>query len=73
MDQEASEDEEMRAAYKGDVWTRSPSYKANKHLTDAANRYRDILDDIENTRRELQSTANSWSKNIEALCWDNVS
>ncbi|GJJ08702.1 hypothetical protein Clacol_002921 [Clathrus columnatus] len=70
LDQEASEDEEMRAAFKGDVWTRPASYEANTHLTDAAKRYRDILENSENAGREFQDTWDLWSKNIEPLCWD---
>lgn len=73
LDQEASEDEEMRAAYEGDIWTRPTSYDANTHLTDAARRYRDTLDNIDNTSRELRGTWDIWSKNIEPLCWTTVS
>ncbi|KAF8526304.1 BRO1-domain-containing protein [Hysterangium stoloniferum] len=70
LDQEATEDEEMRTAYSVDVWTRPTSYEANQELTDQAARYREILDKAMESDRELQENWERWAPNIAALCWE---
>jgi len=73
LDQEATEDEEMRTAYSVDVWTRPPSFEANKELIEQAARYRDILDRAMDSDRDIFQSWDEWSDKIAVMCWDEVS
>ncbi|KIJ50961.1 hypothetical protein M422DRAFT_158756 [Sphaerobolus stellatus SS14] len=72
LDQEATEDEEMRSAYTVDVWTRPPSHEANKELIDQAARYRDILDRAMHSDRDIFQSWDDWSEKISVLCWNEA-
>jgi programmed cell death 6-interacting protein len=73
LDQEATEDEEIRAAYSGDVWTRVASHEANYDLTDQARRYREVMDRAAESDREVRDDWEEWAERIGVLCWDEVS
>ncbi|HEV7736132.1 MAG TPA: hypothetical protein VGO47_02015 [Chlamydiales bacterium] len=72
LDQEATEDEEMRQAYSAEVWTRPASHEANNELVEQANRYREILERAMHTDRETSEEWDQWSDKIAILCWDEV-
>ena len=72
LDQEATEDEEMRNAYTVDVWTRPASHEANKELVEQAARYRDILERAVQSDREIFQSWDEWSEKIAVLCWKEV-
>jgi len=73
LDQEATEDEEMRAAYSVDVWTRPTSQEANRELTDQASRYRDVLDKAAESDRKVRAKWEESAEDIAILCRDEVS
>ena len=73
MDQEATEDEEIRAAYSVDIWTRSASYEANQDLTEQARRYREVLERAAESDRVVRDNWEEWADRIGILCWDEVS
>ena len=72
MDQEATEDEEIRTAYSADVWTRPASHEANKDLTEKARRYRDVLERAAESDRVVRDNWEEWADRIGVLCWDEV-
>ncbi|KAF8589825.1 pH-response regulator [Ramaria rubella] len=69
LDQEATEDEEIRTAYRVDVWERPVSHEANRELTDQITRYRDVLARAMESDREISEKWEKWADQIKVLCW----
>jgi programmed cell death 6-interacting protein len=69
LDQEASEDEQLRRTTQTQ---RLPSHQANEQLTSKAERYRTLLDQASESDAVIKQRWDKWEKCIVQLTWDEV-